>query len=475
MNFIKQASWGGRFKEPPAKKMQRFSESISFDHRLAPYDILCSKAHSTMLAKVGLISEAEKNEIHVGLDQIAEEIKDGVFHWDIALEDVHMNIEQRLTERVPAAEKLHTARSRNDQVATDMRLFFKDAADVLTLKINRVIDSLLTLAETYQDTYLPGYTHLQRAQPVSWAHYLLAYVESFDRDRQRLVSFWESANICPLGSGAIAGSTLPIDRNETARILNFVDQEGNPRVTTNSMDAVADRDLFCEFLHLSALCSNHFSRLSEDFILWSTVEFGFIQLPDAFTTGSSLMPQKKNPDAFELLRGKSSRISGHLMTLLQLTKGLPLTYNRDLQDDKPPVFDAYDQMRNGLSILADLLLGCKPVKEKCHNAVSDPLLLATDLADYFVSIGIPFRKAHHLVGDLVALSEKEQVPLDKLKDEAIFKVAPEATEEWRSIFDLERAMKKRENIGMPGPNTVKKQIKRWRSSLPSKITKNEPI
>ena len=468
MNSKKQATWGGRFQDLPAKKMQQFSESISFDHRLAIYDIQCSKAHSSMLLKIGLINKTEKDAIHHGLDQIEKEIKNGDFQWDIALEDVHMNIEQRLTERVPAAEKLHTARSRNDQVATDMRLFFKDAANVLTLKINGVIDSLLTLAEKYQDTYLPGYTHLQRAQPVSWAHYLLAYVESFDRDRQRLASFWNSANICPLGSGAIAGSTLPIDRNETARILHFVDQDGNPRVTTNSMDAVADRDLFCEFLHLSALCANHFSRLSEDFILWSTAEFGFVELPDAFTTGSSLMPQKKNPDAFELLRGKSSRISGHLMTLLQLTKALPLTYNRDLQDDKPPVFDSYDQLSNGLSILADLLLGCKPVKEKCAFAVSDPLLLATDLADYFVSIGIPFRKAHHLVGDLVSFSEKENIPLDKLSNEVVFQVVPEATDEWRSVFNLKQAMKKRENLGMPGPDTVKVQIKRWRDSLPSK-------
>jgi argininosuccinate lyase len=320
----KHATWGGRFAAGPAALMLQFSESVSFDKRLAPFDIAGSQAHARMLASVGLISPSERDAIVKGLDEILREIKLGAFSWDIALEDVHMNIEHALRNRTPAAAKLHTARSRNDQVATAMRLWFKWSCAHLYAALGDLLRVLVAQAEANQKVILPGYTHLQRAQPVSVAHHLLAYVEMFGRDRMRFLDVAEHANICPLGSGAIAGTTLPIDREFTARELGFVDSKGQPKVTPNSMDAVADRDVFIEFLSAAALCGVHTSRVAEDLILWSSAEFRFAALPEAFTTGSSLMPQKKNPDALELLRGKSARLQGHLQTLLTLVKGLPL-------------------------------------------------------------------------------------------------------------------------------------------------------
>ena len=457
----KQATWGGRFASGPSELMLRFSESVSFDQRLARFDIAGSKAHAAMLQSVGLLESEECAAIHAGLDEILREIEAGEFVWREALEDVHMNVEQALTQRVPAAAKLHTARSRNDQVATDMRLFLKDACARLDEDLAALLRVLLSLAKAHQDVIIPGYTHLQRAQPVSLAHHLLAYVEMFARDRERFGEVANRANWCPLGVGALAGSTLPIDREFTAKALGFVDKEGRPRVTRNSMDTVADRDLYLEFANACALCGTHFSRVAEDLILWSTTEFGFIKLPDAFTTGSSLMPQKKNPDSLELLRGKMGRLHGHVSALLTMVKGLPLTYNRDLQEDKPPVFDAFDQTSLGLQVLAGTLDGMQCQRERCAAAVADPNLLATDLADYLVEQGMPFREAHHAVGKLVAHAEQQGIPLPEIPFAEASQLCPALQPDWVEVFHLERAMQRRENLGMPGPNAVAAQIEFW--------------
>jgi argininosuccinate lyase len=459
------ATWGGRFSAGPAELMLQFSESVSFDRRLAPFDVAGSKAHSAMLAHVGLISPAERDAIHTGLDAVLAEIEAGKFTWDTRLEDVHMNIEQALTKRVPAAAKLHTARSRNDQIATDMRLFFKQACGVLAGKVKAAEQALLAVATANRDVLIPGYTHLQRAQPVFLAHHLFAWMEMLDRDRIRFGEVAARANWCPLGSGAIAGTTLPINREYTAKVLGFVDARGRPQVTQNSMDTVADRDLFIEFAAACALFGVHMSRIAEDLILWSSAEFKFVELPDAFCTGSSLMPQKKNPDSCELLRGKSARLQGNLHTLLTLAKGLPLTYNRDLQEDKPPVFDSFDQTALCADVLAGTVGGMTLNRERCASAVRDPALLATDLADYLVLKGVPFRDAHHAVGGVVRLAEKNNVALDHLSTSDVQQIHPAFEADWADIFDLKRALAKREGTGMPGPKQVAKQFARWKKVL----------
>jgi len=461
----KQATWGGRFSEGPAELMLRIGESVSFDQRLARFDVQGSKAHAAMLASIGILADEECKAIRDGLDEVLAAFESGELSWDPALEDVHMNIEQALTERVPAAAKLHTARSRNDQIATDMRLWFRDACDRLTESAGAAMTGLLDLAEANQAVVIPGYTHLQRAQPVALAHHLLAYVEMLDRDRRRLAAVREQANVCPLGSGAIAGSTLPVDRAFVARELGFVDAEGEPRLTRNSMDAVSDRDAFIDFAQACATIGVHLSRLSEDFILWSSAEFGFVRLPDTFATGSSLMPQKKNPDAFELIRGKAARLAGNLQMLLTMVKGLPLTYNRDLQEDKPPVFDSFDQTRLMLDCAAACLPEVTVRPERCAAAVADPALLATDVVDYLVARGVPFRKAHHVVGALVALAEKLDRPLDELPFDQVQPIHPELAEDWTEAFDLPRALAARERPGMPGPGQVAGRIAHWRKSV----------
>lgn len=460
-----QATWGGRFTAAPADLMLRFSESVSFDRRLAPFDIAGSKAHAAMLAHVGLITAKERDAIHAGLDAILGEINAGKFVWDVKLEDVHMNIEQALTKRVPAAAKLHTARSRNDQVATDMRLWFKHACAGLGAALREAQRALLAVATENRDVLIPGYTHLQRAQPVQLAHHLFAWLEMLERDRTRFAEVAARANWCPLGSGALAGTTLPIDREFTAKRLGFVDAKGRPQVTQNSMDTVADRDVFIEFATACALTGVHFSRIAEDLILWSSAEFKFVELPDAFCTGSSLMPQKKNPDSCELLRGKSARLQGNLHTLLTLAKGLPLTYNRDLQEDKPPVFDSHDQTLLCTEVLAGTLAGMTVHRERCAAAVADPALLATDLADYLVERGVPFREAHHAVGAVVALAEKQGVPLNLLPTDEVRRLHAGFGPDWAEVFDLKRAADRRRGTGMPGPAQVAKQFTRWKRVL----------
>lgn len=461
-NFKKQLTWGGRFSEAADSLMVRMGESVSFDQRLAPYDVEGSKAQAAMLAHVGLITPEESQAIRNGLDRILSRIEAGEFEWDSGLEDVHMNIEQALTAEVPAAAKLHTARSRNDQIATDMRLWFKSACLDIGACLDRTITALVDLADRTQSVIIPGYTHLQRAQPVSMAHHLLAYVEMFNRDRKAVRAVEVQANCCPLGSGAIAGTTLPIDREFVARELGFVDEAGHPQVTQNSMDAVSDRDTFIAFAAACATMGVHLSRLAEDFILWSSAEFGFVQLPDAFTTGSSLMPQKKNPDAFELIRGKSARLTGNLQMLLTMVKGLPLTYNRDLQEDKPPVFDSFDQVTLMLEVVAACLPGVRVNHARCAAAVSDPLLLATDVVDYLVKKGVPFRKAHHVVGALVSLSEKLNVPLNELPYHEVAQVHEALHPDWVEVFDLGCALSARDKPGMPGPDQVAARIAYWR-------------
>ena len=460
-----QVTWGGRFTTGPSVLMQRFSESVSYDQRLALFDIAGSRAHAAMLAKVGILTRTEKDAIHRGLDGLAREVAAGKFRWKTELEDVHMNLEQALTARVPAAAKLHTARSRNDQVATDMRLYLKAACVEVDAALVLLLRALLTQAKRHADVLIPGYTHLQRAQPVSVAHHFLAYCEMLGRDRARFAAVADAANWCPLGSGAIAGTTLPIDRAFTAKALGFVDAKGRPRVTANSMDAVADRDVATEFTFAATLAANHLSRMAEDLILWSTSEFGFARMPEAFSSGSSLMPQKRNPDALELLRGKAARAQGSLTHLLSLTKGLPLTYNRDLQEDKLPVFDVHDQLVLSLSVMTGTVTGISLNRARCAEAVADPALLATDLADWLVLKGVPFRHAHHAVGRLVAVAEKLGVPLSRVSDAAALKADPAFKGDWRKVFDLKRALQARENLGMPGPKQVARELASWKRRL----------
>ena len=460
-----QATWGGRFSAEPSALMLQFSESVSFDRRLALFDIQGSRAHAAMLAHVGLISAAERDAIQAGLDGLRREVEAGGFAWDPKLEDVHMNLEQALTKRVPAAAKLHTARSRNDQVAVDMRLFFKQACAELQVRIRAASQAILAAAEAGTEVLIPGYTHLQRAQPVPLAHHLLARLEMVERDFGRLAVVADHANWCPLGSGALAGTTLPIDREFTARVLGFVDVRGRARVTQNTMDAVADRDVFIEFAAAAAIAGVHLSRIAEDLVLWSSAEFGFVTLSDAFSTGSSIMPQKKNPDSCELLRGKSARLQGNLHTLLTLVKGLPLTYNRDLQEDKPPVFDSFDQVALCFEVLAGVVAGLKVNPARCAAAVADPALLATDLAEYLVKKGVPFREAHHAVGALVRLAEVNSIGLDALTLVQVQSVHAAFAADWHTTFDLRRSMAARSGTGMPGPAQVRRQLARWRKAL----------
>src|SRR4051812_17516320 len=348
-------SRSGRFESGPDAEVAKFTESVSFDWRLWEHDIRGSIAHAKMLGKIGVLSSAELKEITTGLKQIAAEIYNGKFKWNQNLEDVHMNIEAALTKRFPSGAKLHTARSRNDQVALDMRMWLRDEIKALQDEIRDLQRAFLFFAERNRDVIIPGYTHLQRAQPVYFGHHLLAYVEMFDRDFSRLEDCWHRTNVCPLGSGAIAGSTIPLDREFVATELGFVDAKGKPRITQNSMDGISDRDFALEFGSVGAIIAVHLSRLAEDLILWASSEFNFIKIADAYTTGSSLMPQKKNPDIAELTRGKSARVIGDLMSLLTLMKGLPMTYNRDFQEDKEALFDSVDTVRASVRVVANML------------------------------------------------------------------------------------------------------------------------
>jgi len=452
--------WKGRFKTDTAQLLKDFSESISFDWRLYRHDIAGSIAHATALEASGLITKDELEAIRAGLLAIRDEIDAGAFQWKPELEDVHMNIEAELTRRIgdPGA-KLHTARSRNDQVALDIRLYLRDEADAICHLLAEVQKSLVELGERNVEVVIPGYTHLQRAQPVLFAHHLLAYVEMFARDSGRVADARKRLNVMPLGSGAIAGSTINLDRELIARLLEF------PAITQNSMDAVSDRDFAVELLSALALVGIHLSRLSEDLILWASAEFKFVTISDAYTTGSSLMPQKKNPDVCELTRGKTGRLVGNLVSLLTTLKGLPMTYNRDMQEDKEPVFDSVDTVKASLQIYAAMLREIEVNPEPCAAAVADWNLLATDVADYLVLHGVPFRKAHEIVGKTVALCVERGIGLAELtlSDYKALSSAFEA--DVFEILNVRRSIDARTNPGAPASANVRGQLARWKTGL----------
>jgi len=431
MNVDKKAlekPWGGRFQEATEKMLEEFSASVHYDRRLYRQDIAGSKVHARMLARQGIISDKDADAIIKGLGEIEEEIASGDFVWSHELEDVHMNIEQALVERIgEAGKRLHTARSRNDQVAADTRLYLREEIDRLDGLLSLLQEALLHQARAHGDLILPGYTHLQRAQPILWPHHMLAYFEMFRRDRDRLQDCRKRVNICPLGSAALAGTGFPIDRDYVAEELGF------HGITANSLDAVSDRDFIVEFLATASIVMAHLSRLSEELILWTSAEFSFVDLPDSFCTGSSIMPQKKNPDVPELVRGKTGRVYGHLMSLLTVIKGLPLAYNRDLQEDKEALFDAVDTVCASVEIMAALVARLVPRKEHISRIVTQGFLTATDLADYLVKKGMPFRQAHSVVGKAVSQcisqgKELTDMSLEDLKafssliDEDIFEV-----------------------------------------------------
>jgi len=445
----------GRFRDHLADVALRYSESVSFDRRLYKHDIAGSIAHATALGHAGIIDEGEVASIVSGLRSIEEEITSGAFEWDPQLEDVHMNIEAALTKRIGAAgAKLHTARSRNDQIALDLRLYTKAEITHVCAAIRGFQSALIELANRNLDVVMPGYTHLQRAQPILFAHYLLSFVEALKRDDNRLIDCAKRADVMPLGSGAIAGSTIALDRELIAKQLGF------SAISQNSMDAVSDRDFVAEFLFCLALIGAHLSRLSEDLILWSTAEFGFVMLSDAFSTGSSLMPQKKNPDMAELTRGKTGRLYGNLVAMLTLLKGLPSTYNRDLQEDKEPLFDSIDTVTAALRVFTEMLPTLTVNSGRMLEAASDPNLLATDLAEFLVQRGMPFRDAHNVVGELAAQAAETGRPLDELcKSSPLFEGGV------AQLFDPRESLRRRTATGAPSPENVREQIARWRELL----------
>jgi argininosuccinate lyase len=450
----------GRFNKPAAEIAQRYGQSVSFDQRLYRYDIGGSVAHATALARAGIITAAERRKIETGLHAIQKEIESGKFEWDRSLEDVHMNIEVALTKRIGSAgAKLHTARSRNDQVALDLHLYVKAEIAEVSSRLRNLQWALLDLAKKHLDVVMPGYTHLQRAQPVTFSHYLLGQIEAFERDWERLDDCRVRTDVLPLGSGALAGSTIVLDRDFIAHELGFA------RVSQNSVDAVSDRDFVCEFLFCLAMIGMHLSRLSEDVIIWSTTEFGFIELSDAFSTGSSLMPQKRNPDIAELTRGKTGRLYGNLMSILTTMKALPSSYNRDLQEDKEALFDSVDTVRSALEIFAAMLPELKIDRERMKIATSDPNLFATDLAEYLVKKGVPFRKAHEIVGRLVADCAAKGIPLNQVSLAVLKKHSSSFDVDVANVFDIRRSLSQRRAIGAPSPKNIAAQITRWCTKL----------
>lgn len=454
------ALWGGRFSSETRKDVAEYSESISFDQRLYKFDIAGSKAHVTMLAEQGIIPAETAAAIRAELDKIERRIDAGDFHYDIALEDIHMHIESALIDVLGAeGARVHSARSRNDQVALDVRLYLRSEVDALIGELRHFQRALVTQAAAHPRTVMPGFTHLQHAQPVLFAHHLLAYVEMLDRDAERLADCRKRIDVMPLGSGAIAGTTLPINRERVCELLGF------SRVTRNSMDAVADRDFICELLSDLAIFAMHVSRFSEDLILWCSQEFNFIELGDAFCTGSSLMPQKKNPDIAELSRGKTGRIYGDLMTILTICKGLPLTYNRDLQEDKEPVFDALDTVTMILKVFPPMIASITVRKERMAAAASDPALMATDVAEMLVRRGVPFRHAHHRVGAFVKWCKEHGKALNEVTLDEMKQTIPEADAEFLTLFSPQDSIAAREVFGATGPQQVRSQIDFWKKNL----------
>ena len=453
-------SWGGRFSEPVDAFVARFTASVEFDKRLYRHDIMGSIAHASMLAKVGVLTDAERDAIEGGLRQIQGEIEAGTFDWRVDLEDVHMNIEARLTDRIGVTgKKLHTGRSRNDQVATDIRLWLRDEIDLILAEITRLQQGLLGLAEAEADTIMPGFTHLQTAQPVTFGHHLLAWFEMLSRDYERLVDCRKRTNRMPLGSAALAGTTYPIQREITAELLGF------DAVGGNSLDGVSDRDFAIEFCAAASLAMMHLSRFSEELVLWTSAQFQFIDLPDRFCTGSSIMPQKKNPDVPELVRGKSGRVFGALTGLLTLMKGQPLAYNKDNQEDKEPLFDAADTLRDSLRAFADMVPAIRPKREIMREAALRGFSTATDLADYLVKKGLPFRDAHEIVAHAVKAATSHKVDLAELPLAVLQQFNPKIEKDVYDVLSLRGSLNARNILGGTAPAQVKAQIARHRARL----------
>jgi len=452
--------WGGRFNESTDDFVKIFGASIFFDKILAPYDIQGSIAHATMLSEVGLLTIDEKDQIISGLDQILKEIDSGKFNWSLDLEDVHMNIESRLTSICgDAGKKLHTGRSRNDQVATDIRLYLRDNVDGLLVDINKLQIELLDLAEKESSTIMPGFTHLQAAQPVIFGHHLMAYFEMLSRDFERLEECRKRINSSPLGAAALAGTTYPINRKRTAELLEF------ENICSNSLDAVSDRDFVIEFNSVASIIMMHLSRFSEELILWSSAQFDFVELPDSFCTGSSIMPQKKNPDVPELVRGKTGRVFGNLTSLLTTMKGQPLAYNKDNQEDKEPLFDTVDTLKSCLRVFTQMLPNIEAKRDNMYNSTKKGYTTATDLADYLVNKGLPFRDAHEVVGKSVSYGIEHQKDLCELSLTELQSFDDRIEDDVFDILSLEGAVNARDHLGATSPNQVMQAIKVARSSL----------
>ena len=456
-----QMMWGGRFSASPGELMQAINVSIDFDRRLADQDIAGSKAHSDMLAAQGIIRVADRDAIHQGLDEIAAEIANGTFAWSAELEDIHLNIEARLKEKIgEAGGRLHTGRSRNDQVATDFRLWVRNSLDQFDAQLGKLMGALLDQADANTDTIMPGFTHLQSAQPVTFGHHMLAYLEMFARDRSRFADCRKRMNESPLGAAALAGTPYPIDRDMTAAALGF------DRPMANSLDAVSARDFALEALAAASICATHLSRLSEEIVIWTSAQFQFIKLTDAFTTGSSIMPQKRNPDAAELIRAKVGRIAGALISLTMVMKGLPLAYSKDMQEDKEPVFDAFDALDLGLAAMAGMVSDMSPNKDVLASAAGAAFSTATDLADWLVmNLNMPFRDAHHVTGTIVAMAESQGLTLDALSLADMQSVEPKITEDIYRVLTPLASASSRTSYGGTAPSEVAKQVKRWRRAL----------
>ncbi|VAW68471.1 Argininosuccinate lyase [hydrothermal vent metagenome] len=454
--------WGGRFTEPTDAFVEAFTASVEFDQRLYKQDIEGSRAHAHMLTKIGVLSQADLDALLKGLEQIEKEISDGTFTWSIQLEDVHMNIEARLTEIVgDAGKRLHTGRSRNDQVATDIRLYLREQIAFIIAEIRRLQHGLLGLAEKEAHTIMPGFTHLQVAQPVTFGHHLMAWFENMHRDVSRLEDCARRLNVLPLGAAALAGTTYPIDRQFTADQLNFDD------VCRNSLDAVSDRDFAIEFCADAAILMTHLSRFSEELVLWSSAQFNFISLPDRFCTGSSIMPQKKNPDVPELVRGKTGRVNGHLISLLTLMKSQPLAYNKDNQEDKEPLFDTIDTLLGSLRAFADMIPAIESKKENMYNAAKQGFSTATDLADYLVVKGMPFRDAHEVVGKAVALGVETGKDLSEMSLQELQQFSDIIQQDVFKVLTLEGSVAARNHIGGTAPEQVLKAVADGRERIKS--------
>lgn len=453
--------WGGRFASGPAAIMEEINASIDFDKKLYKEDIKGSSAHAAMLAAQGIISAADYDEIEKGLKTILAEIEGGKFVFSRKLEDIHMNIEARLAEMIgSAAGRLHTARSRNDQVALDFRLWVREETDKTIQSIRHLIETLLDRADQEVETLMPGFTHLQVAQPITLGHHLMAYVEMFGRDLSRMHDARERMNESPLGAAALAGTSFPTDRFMTAKALGFREP------TRNSIDSVSDRDFALEFLSATAICAIHLSRLAEEIVIWSTAQFNFIHLPDSFSTGSSIMPQKKNPDAAELVRAKTGRINGSLIALLTIMKGLPLAYSKDMQEDKEQVFDAAQSLELSLAAMAGMIGDLEVNRDVMKKAAGSGYSTATDLADWLVrKLGLPFREAHHITGHAVALAEKKKCNLSDLTLKDLKTVYPDITEDVFDVLSVEKSVQSRKSYGGTAPQEVRRQIDYWKKRL----------